>query len=93
MPGRRSGLLAIALAAMNPVLLQGLGSTMTDISTGVFVLAGWWCIVVAVRDGRSSPRSLPGLFCGAAAALKLSNAVFAVAAVPALLLFPRQLQV
>jgi len=82
------GLLAIAFAAMNPVLLQGIGSTMTDLSTGVFVLAGWWCIVLAVRDGRSSLAFVAGALCGAAAALKLSNAVFAIAAVPALFLFP-----
>ncbi len=33
-------LLAVLLAAINPVLLQGLGSTMVDIPTGVLVLGG-----------------------------------------------------
>jgi hypothetical protein len=81
-------LLAVAFAAMNPVLLQGLGSTMTDLTTGVLVLGGWLGLVVAVRDGRMRLLALAGALCGAAAALKLSNAVFAMAAAPALLFFP-----
>ena len=80
--------LAVLLAAINPILLQGLGSTLTDLSTGVFVVAGWLAIARAVRDGKSVMCILAGVLCGAAAALKLSNAVFAVAAVPALALMP-----
>jgi hypothetical protein len=78
-------LLAVAFAATNPVLLQVLGSTTADLTTAVFVLGGWWCVAVAVRDGRASLACLAGVLVGAAAAMKLSNAVFAMAAVPALL--------
>ena len=78
-------LLAVLLAMLNPVLLQGVGSTMTDLSTGVLVLAGWLAIARALRAPSIRMAALAGVLCGAAAALKLSNAVFAAAAVPALL--------
>lgn len=81
-------LLALVLAAASPVFLQGLGSTMVDISTGVLVVAGWLAIARSLRDGRRGAVGLAGVLCGAAAALKLSNAVFALAAVPMLALLP-----
>jgi hypothetical protein len=84
----RFAMLALLLAVLNPVLLQGLGSTMTDLSTGVFVLAGWLAITRALRYGGFPAVAAGGALCGIAAALKLSNAVFAIAAVPALLLMP-----
>lgn len=81
-------LLAALLAASNPVFLQGLGSTLTDISTGIFVLGGWLAIVRALRHGGWAMPIAAGALCGIAAALKLSNAVFAIAAIPALLFVP-----
>ena len=78
--------LAVLLAAVNPILLQGLGSTLTDLSTGVFVVGGWLAIVRTVRDGKLAMALTAGALCGIAVALKLSNAVFAIAAVPALAL-------
>jgi hypothetical protein len=77
-------MLAVLLAAMNPVLLQGIGSTMTDLSTGVLVLAGWFGIARTLRGGEARTAAVAGILCGMAAALKLSNAIFAMAAVPAL---------
>lgn len=81
-------MLAVVFAATNPILLQGLGSTMADLSTGVLVLGGWLGVVRAVRDGRMAFVVFAGVLCGIAAALKLSNAVFAIAAVPALAFMP-----
>jgi hypothetical protein len=80
--------LALVLAAVNPILLQGLGSTLTDLSTGVFVVGGWLAIARAVRGGRLAMAIVAGVLCGVAVALKLSNAVFAIAAVPSLALLP-----
>lgn len=81
-------ILAVLLAASNPVLLQGLGSTMVDIPTAVLVLGGWLGVTHAIRDGRLGLVWIAGALCGVAAALKLSNAVFAMAAVPALAFVP-----
>lgn len=80
-------LLAVLLAAINPVLLQGLGSTMIDLSVAVPVLAGWLALTRCVRDGSPRLATIAGLLCGLGAGLKLSNAVFAIAAVPALAFF------
>ncbi len=82
----RFALFAVLLAVINPVFLQGLGSTFIDISTGVFVLGGWLALARTLRAGGLGQAALAGVLCGVAAALKLSNAVFAMAAVPALLL-------
>jgi hypothetical protein len=90
-PATRGGfaMLAMLLAAMNPVLLQVLGATTSDMSTAVLVLAAWLVIVVSLRDGASDSRMLvAGLIAGVAVALKLSNGVFALAALAALLLAP-----
>ncbi|HEX4885977.1 MAG TPA: hypothetical protein VFX05_17685 [Casimicrobiaceae bacterium] len=81
-------LLAMVLAATNPVLLQVLGSTMTDPSVGVLVLGGWLALAYALRGGDARTAALAGALLGLGAALKLSNALFAVAAAPALLLMP-----
>jgi hypothetical protein len=82
-------LLAMVFAAVNPVVLQGLGSTMTDLSTGVFVLGAWLAIARMLRgNGNVALAVAAGALCGVAAALKLSNAVFAMAAVPVLALVP-----
>lgn len=80
--------LAVLIAIVNPVFLQGVGSTMVDIPIGVLVLGGWLGIVLAVRDGRVWPAMIAGVLLGVAAALKLSNAAFAIAAVPALAFYP-----
>ena len=73
---------AVALAVANPVLLQALGSSFNDITTGMLALAGYVALVNAFAGGRIGLVALAGVLLGAAAALKLSNAFFAL--VPAL---------
>src|SRR5688572_8201086 len=73
---------AVALALANPVLLQALGSSFNDITTGMLALAGYVALVNAFSGGRFGLVALAGALLGAAAALKLSNAFFAL--VPAL---------
>lgn len=81
-------LLAVVLVALNPVLLQGLGSTMSDLSVAVLVLGGWVAVSRVLRYGAWKMAALAGLLIGAGAALKLSNAVFAIAATGALAFAP-----
>jgi hypothetical protein len=72
--------LAIVLAAMSPVLLQGLGMTLVDIPLGVLVVAGWLAMAVAVRDGSLRWVVVGAVLGGLAGGLKLSNAFYALAA-------------
>lgn len=73
---------ALALALMNPVLLQEIGSTFTDVTTGALALGGYAALANAFTGGRLRLVALGGALLGAAAALKLSNAFLAL--VPAL---------
>lgn len=77
-------LLAMLLAALNPLLLQTLGTTFADLTVGVLVIAGWLSIALFMRHGYLSCVILAGMLLGAAAGLKLSNAVFALAGAIAL---------
>jgi|GEM_PF-520730 len=72
--------LAVALTFANPVLLQELGSSFADVTTGTVVLGGWVLIVAALRAPRAWRIVCAGLLLGAASALKLTNSIFAVAA-------------
>jgi len=69
---------AVALAAMNPILLQEMGSTFTDITTGTLALGGYVALVKTFFDNRLRWVALGGVLLGAAAALKLSNGVLAL---------------
>ena len=74
---------ATALALANPVLLQELGSSFNDITTGMLALAGYVALVNAFSGSRIGLVALAGALLGSAAALKLSNAFFTlVPAVP-----------
>lgn len=73
--------LAAVLAFLSPVFLQGVGATMVDIPTGALVVGGWLAMAQTIVTGRSRGLIIAGLLCGAAAALKLSNALYAMAAV------------
>ncbi|HVE48995.1 MAG TPA: hypothetical protein VNG69_05165 [Casimicrobiaceae bacterium] len=84
--------LALLLAAINPVLLQGLGSTASDLSVTVVALGGWVAVARVLRGGDWRMAALAGALCGFAAALKLSNAIFAIAAFAALILMPGTLR-
>jgi len=82
------GLFGIAFALVNPVLLQQIGSTFADITTGELVLAGWLLLALAVRAPSTARVICAGLLCGIATALKLTNAVHAIAAFAILIMLP-----
>ncbi|KQX29898.1 hypothetical protein ASD05_07220 [Variovorax sp. Root434] len=73
---------AVGLALLNPVLLQEIGSSFTDVTTGTLALGGYVALANAFIGGRLRLVALAGVLLGAAAALKLSNAFLAL--VPAL---------
>lgn len=80
--------LAPLFAAMNPVLLQGLGTTLVDIPLGALVVAGWIGVAIALHEGRFRWLLFGGVLCGVASALKLSNAFYAVAAMAMIAFLP-----
>ncbi len=84
---------ATALAAVNPVLIQQIGSSFADITTAELVLAGWLALATAVRNPGVTRVIGAALLLGAATALKMTNAVHAVAAAAMLVMLPRPLTV
>lgn len=74
------GLCAVALALLNPVLLDQFGSSFTDITTAEVVLGGWLLLAGALRTPSAARVGLAGLLLGCATALKLSNSFHAVSA-------------
>jgi hypothetical protein len=82
------GICSVALAFMNPVLMQQIGSCFADITTAEFALGGWLLLAGAVRVPRNSKVIYAGLILGAASALKLSNALSAVSAFAMLAMLP-----
>jgi hypothetical protein len=82
------GVLAAAFAFANPVLIFQLGSSYVDVTTAELALAGWLVLVRAVRDADMRKVAWGGLLLGAASALKLTNAVHAVAAITLLAFIP-----
>lgn len=89
-PGRSlaAGLLAVALAFANPVLINELGSSYADITTAEGVLAGWLMLLGAVRIPSAARVIGAALLLGTMSALKLTNAVHAVSATALLLFIP-----
>jgi hypothetical protein len=85
------GICAVAIAFANPILMQQIGSSFADITTAELVLAGWLLLARAVRAPHVMWIVGAGLLLGAAAALKLTNAVHAVAASALLIMLPRTL--
>ncbi len=83
-----AGICAIALALINPILLQQIGSCFADITTAELALGGWLLLTDAVRRPRLSRVILAGLILGAASAFKLSNALSAISAVAVLAMLP-----
>jgi hypothetical protein len=82
------GICAVALAFVNPILMQQLGSSFADITTAELVLAGWLLLARAVRAPHAARVICAGLLLGAATALKLTNAVHAIAGVAVLIMLP-----
>jgi hypothetical protein len=75
-----SGVCAVVLAFMNPILMQQIGSCFADITTAELALGGWLLLANAVRTPRVSHVIYAGAILGAASALKLSNTLSAVSA-------------
>ncbi len=86
------GVCAVALAFLNPVLIQQIGSSYADITTAELVLAGWLLLTSAVRAPHAAQVVCAGLLLGAATALKLTNTVHAIAAFAVLIMLPLSLR-
>jgi hypothetical protein len=86
------GICAVVLAFMNPILMQQIGSSFADITTAELVLAGWVLLAGAVRAPRATPVIFAGLIVGVASALKLTNAVHAIAGFAVLIVLPLSLR-
>jgi hypothetical protein len=86
------GLCGVALALINPILLQQIGSTFADITTGELVLAGWLLLARAVGTPSTARIICAGLLLGAATALKPTNAVHAIAGSAVLIMLPLALR-
>jgi hypothetical protein len=86
------GLCGVAFALINPILLQQIGSTFADITTGEFVLAGWLLLARAVRTPSTARVICAGLLCGVATGLKLTNAVHAISGFAVLSMLPLTLR-
>jgi hypothetical protein len=83
-----AGICAVALAFMNPILMQQIGSCFADITTAELGLGGWLLLAGAVRRPRISRVIYAGLILGVATALKLSNALSAISAIAMLAMLP-----
>jgi hypothetical protein len=81
-------MLAWVLAALSPVLLQGIGMTLVDIPLGALVIAAWLTLVASLRHATLRWVALGAAIGGVAAALKLSNALYAAAGMSMLVFFP-----
>lgn len=79
---------AVALALANPILINQIGTSYVDIITAEVVLAAWLLLAAAIRTPSMARILAAGLLLGAASALKLTNAVHAVAACTLLLFVP-----
>jgi len=86
------GLCGIAFALVNPILLQQIGSTFADITTGELVLAGWLLLAIAVRAPSTARVIGAGLLCGLATGFKLTNAVHAISGFAVLIMLPLTLR-
>lgn len=76
---RGVAVLAVLLAFLNPVFLQELGSSFTDISTSVLILAAVWVLIRGMRLEYGHRAWLAGLLIGVAIGLKPTNSLVAVA--------------
>jgi hypothetical protein len=74
------GLCVTVLAFMNPVLLQQIGSSFSDITTTGLVLGGWLLLVQAILRPRIKLVIFAAILLGFATALKPTNGLHALAA-------------
>ena len=82
------GACAVVLALVNPILLDQLGTSYTDILTAEVVLAAWLLLVYAVRTPSILRLIFAGLLLGAASGLKLTNSLHALSGCVLLLFLP-----
>jgi hypothetical protein len=89
-PGRRAAFACcgVVMAALNPVLLQQLGTSFTDITTGELVLGGWCLLATTVRAPSAARVTVAAVLLGVATALKLTNAMHAISAATLLFFLP-----
>jgi hypothetical protein len=73
------GLCATILAFMNPILLQQIGSSFSDVTTAELILGGWLLMVQAILRPRTKLVVFSAILMGLATALKLTNSVHALA--------------
>jgi hypothetical protein len=74
------GLCVTILAFMNPILLQQIGSSFSDITTAAMVLGGWLLLVQAILIPRVKLVIYGAVLLGIATALKPTNGLYAVGA-------------
>lgn len=74
-----AGLCAVAFTYESPVVMQQFGSTFADITTGELVLGGWLLLAGAIAAPAATKVAWAGLLIGAATALKMTNAIHAIA--------------
>jgi hypothetical protein len=86
------GVCAAFLAFVNPILMQQIGSSFADITTAELALGGWLLLASAVRAPHTMRVVWAGLLLGAASALKLTNAVHAIAGFAVLIVLPLTLR-
>ena len=82
------GVCAALLALANPILINQLGTSSADMTTTELVLAGWLCLVHALRQPSHARLVCAGLLLGAVSALKLTNSVHALSACVMLFFLP-----
>lgn len=87
---RRWVLAAVGCAALNPLLLLEVGTSFTDISTSLIFLGSLCLVLRAIEVPRAGILWVAGLLAGFAAALKLSNIIYAAVLLPVSMLFVGQ---
>jgi hypothetical protein len=74
------GLCVTTLAFMNPILLQQIGTSFSDITTTALVVGGWLLLVQAILRPRTKLVIVAAVLLGIATALKPTNGLYAVGA-------------
>ncbi|HET6838305.1 MAG TPA: glycosyltransferase 87 family protein [Bradyrhizobium sp.] len=86
--GRWALAASVAIAAFGPMTLSEVGTSFADILTAMPVIAGVGFVLLARPEHRRY-HIIAGLLIGAAAGLKLTNAVFFIGAAASLIFAPR----
>ncbi|MFH0342965.1 MAG: hypothetical protein ACHBNF_12730 [Chromatiales bacterium] len=85
---------SVGLAFLAPVYLIEVGSTFIDVTTTIPVLAGIWLLMTYLQREEGALMAVAaGLLMGSAAGLKLTNAIFPVAATTFIVLASQPIKV